>query len=106
MERRFTNSDDFEEWLQDQSSRFRMRPSDKVWDAISKDLGKKRRRFFGWFSFSALALSALSYFIINPFNNTDGAKPKQQALIPQNNVLKALKAITGGQSGSLSEAKT
>jgi hypothetical protein len=103
MERRFTNSDDFEEWLQDQSSSFRMRPSDKVWDAIAKDLGKKRRRFLGWFSLSALALSALSYFIINPINNTDADKPKQQAALPQNN---ALQAITGGQPGTLAQAGT
>jgi hypothetical protein len=76
MKRLFTN-EDFEDFLKTNSNRFQMRPSDKVWQAISDDLGRKRRRI-GWLtSLFIFALSGIAYYLsVNSNENI----PQQAAL--------------------------
>lgn len=57
------SQDGFEDFLKKSSDRLQMRPSDKVWAAISADLHRKRRRA-GWLaSFLILALSSVGYLV-------------------------------------------
>lgn len=61
MERNFANSD-FEDFLRQNADDLRMRPSEKVWQGISKDLHKRRRRI-GWgLSAFFIAACTLGYF--------------------------------------------
>jgi hypothetical protein len=63
MERNFTN-ENFEEFLRQNADGLRMRPSDKVWKGISRNLNKRRRRFGFLFTVSLLLTGAFSYFLI------------------------------------------
>lgn len=58
MERNFTEHD-FEDFLRSNADDLRMRPSEKVWQGISKDLHKRRRRI-GW-GLSAFLVAACTF---------------------------------------------
>jgi hypothetical protein len=61
MERNFENSD-FENFLRQNADDLRMRPSEKVWQGISNDLHKRRRRI-GWgLSIFFITACTLGYF--------------------------------------------
>jgi hypothetical protein len=62
MKRWFTN-EDFEDFLKTNSNRFQMRPSEKVWQAISADLNRKRRRIAWFTSVFILAISGITYYL-------------------------------------------
>jgi hypothetical protein len=63
MKRDFTN-DDFEEFLKQSADQLRMKAPEGVWQNLSKELNKRRRRFI--FSLSAFLLisSAVGYYTI------------------------------------------
>jgi len=64
MQKNFFN-DDFEDFLKQNAEEFRMPPSERVWENISKDL-KKRRRRIGYFTSAFLLLSScMGYLLIN-----------------------------------------
>ena len=64
MERRSTN-ETFEHLLRQNAEEFRMHPSPKVWEGISENLSKRKKRFY--FGFIALLISSaiLSYTIFD-----------------------------------------
>ncbi|HZG99493.1 MAG TPA: hypothetical protein VEY32_00355 [Flavisolibacter sp.] len=65
MQKNFTSDDDFEDFLKRSAEGLRMPPSEKVWEGISKDL-KKRRRRIGYFTSAFLLLSGcLGYLLVN-----------------------------------------
>jgi len=66
MERNFTN-ENFEGFLKQNADRYRMRPSDKVWNNISKSLNKRRRYTIG-LSALFLVTGLLGYLVINEAN--------------------------------------
>ena len=76
MERNSTN-ETFEHFIQENAEDFRMYPSPKVWDNISKDLNRSKRRvYFGFFLFLTTA-SLLTFTLSDPKVST----PKK-AIVP------------------------
>ena len=76
MERNFTN-ENFERFLKQNAGQFRMRPSEKVWNNISKSLnGGKRRYTLGIISFFLL-VSLLGYLAIET-SNTNLTAPQNE----------------------------
>ena len=64
MQRNFTN-DDLERFLKRSADGLRMRPSDKVWKAVSQNLNQRRRRIT-YAAFTLLIVTSLiSYLIID-----------------------------------------
>ena len=63
MERNFTN-ENFERFLQKNADGLRMRPSDKVWRGLSRQLNKRRRRIGLLLGISLLTATALGYYVI------------------------------------------
>jgi hypothetical protein len=75
--KRLFNNGEFEDFLKTNSNRFQMRPSDKVWKAISDDLGRKRRRV-GWLTtFFVFIISGLAYYL--SFNSSENITSKPTA---------------------------
>jgi hypothetical protein len=72
MQRNFTHDDDFEDFLKRSAEGLRMPPSEKVWEGISKDL-KKRRRRIGYFTSAFLLVSSCLGFLL--VNTTKEIKP-------------------------------
>ena len=64
MER--STNDNFEQFLQENAEQFRMYPSDKVWEGISQNINKRKKRYF-FFGLATLltVTSSLGYFILN-----------------------------------------
>lgn len=69
MERNFTN-ENFERFLRQNADGLRMRPSDKVWKGIHRQMNRKRRRLGFLLTFSLLITSALGYYLTE--GNTPG----------------------------------
>jgi len=63
MERNFTNGD-FEDFLRQNSDELRMRPSDKVWKGVSKNLNRKKRRLGFGLMFGLLLTGGLGYLLL------------------------------------------
>ena len=59
MERKSTN-ENFEQFLRQNAEEFRIHPSQKVWDGISENLTKRKRRFY--FGLSVLLISSSIFF--------------------------------------------
>jgi hypothetical protein len=64
MERNFTD-ESFEHFLQQNADGLRMRPSADVWEGISKQLYKRKRRLGFLFGISLLTTTVLGYIISN-----------------------------------------
>jgi hypothetical protein len=63
MKRDFTN-DHFEEFLKQSADSLRMKAPDKVWQNLSKELNKRRRRFIIGLSVFLLISSGIGYYTI------------------------------------------
>src|SRR5215213_388859 len=73
MERKSTN-ENFEHFLRQNAEEFKMHPSPKVWDGISENLNKRKKRFY--FGLIALLVSSsLAGYILLDFSNFKIAKP-------------------------------
>jgi len=68
MERNFTN-ENFEGFLRQNADGLRMRPSDKVWKGISRNLNRKRRRF-GFALVACLLIATGSGYYFNQHSPT------------------------------------
>ncbi|RYZ27436.1 MAG: hypothetical protein EOO10_12725 [Chitinophagaceae bacterium] len=79
MKRDFTG-ENFEDFLKQSADSLRMKAPDKVWQNLSKELNKKRRRFTIGLSAFLLVSSALGYSIISNLPEADLATeaPSQQ----------------------------
>jgi hypothetical protein len=64
------NHDDFERFLQQNAEQVRMYPSSAVWKNISKDLNKKRSRWFAFVASLIITVSTGGYLLWNEFNTT------------------------------------
>jgi hypothetical protein len=62
------NHDDFERFLQQNAEQVRMYPSSAVWNNISKDLNKRRRRWFAFIATLIITVSTGGYFLWNTIN--------------------------------------
>lgn len=62
--RQFFTDDSLEDFLKQNSDRFQMRPSDKVWKGISDNL-KRRNRRIGWFTGFFLVAASLSGYLVS-----------------------------------------
>jgi hypothetical protein len=97
MKRNFTN-EDFEKFIRQQADQLRMRPSEKVWSAISGEMHRKRR----WFGLVVILLflssaSVTTYFLIHHATNgnvvarnttqSSGTITKQNTHLPTTNVI-------------------
>src|SRR5690349_11359982 len=60
MERNFTN-ENFERFLRQNADGLRMRPSDKVWSGISRNLNRRKRRFGFLLLTSLMIATGLGY---------------------------------------------
>lgn len=60
MERNSTN-DNFEHFLQQNAEDFRIHPSPKVWEGVSKNLNKRKRRFYFGFITFLVSSSIIGY---------------------------------------------
>lgn len=77
MKRDFT-PENFEDFLKWSADGLRMKPPDKVWQNLSGELGKRRRRFFIGLSAFLLVTSTAGYFVITNVsdgNTSASAKP-------------------------------
>lgn len=96
MERNFTN-ENFESFLKQNADRNRMRPSDKVWNNISKSLNKRRRYTIGLTSF-LLITSLLGYLVIQqpiqPVQNRITLPKANAEVIKQANVAQKKSQLT------------
>jgi hypothetical protein len=92
MDRNSTN--DLEDFLRQNSEEFRLHPSSKVWEGISKDLNKKRRRYLLGF-LSLIGTSAIVGYTFFYSTLLDFAKP----VAPAKSTV-SLKAIPGKGSAS------
>jgi hypothetical protein len=72
MMRNFTD-EDFDEFLRRNADEFRMRPSLKVWQNISGQLSKRRRRFLLTTIGFVLMTGAVGYFVYDGTENLDSS---------------------------------
>jgi len=108
MERKSTN-ENFEQFLRQNAEEFRIHPSQKVWDGISENLTKRKRRFYFGLSVLLISSSILGYTLLDlsfdKIANTDtssqgssvipnAAGPKQASLFPVKKVTTPTLAIT------------
>src|SRR5690349_16556643 len=70
MKRDFTD-ENFEDFLKQSADSLRMKAPDKVWQNLSKELNKKRRRFTFGLSAFLLVSSALGYAVISNLPQSD-----------------------------------
>jgi len=79
MKRDFTD-ENFEDFLKQSADSLRMKAPDKVWQNLSKELNKKRRRFTFGLSAFLLVSSALGYAVISnlPQSDLTTEAPSQQ----------------------------
>ncbi|GAA4744732.1 hypothetical protein [Flavisolibacter ginsenosidimutans] len=103
MKRDFTH-ENFEDFLKRSADGLRMKAPDKVWQNLSKELNKRRRRFA--FGLSALLLisSASGYYIINSFahDKISTQQPSHPAIKPglQTGINKEENTETTGTTGA------
>jgi hypothetical protein len=106
MERNFTN-ENMEEFLRRNADGLRMRPSAKVWKAISGHLNRRRRRVGFILGTSLLLTTALGYYLVNESakdlhstaaNSTKKERSVSKQSISSINTNKKLSAITDGAS--------
>jgi hypothetical protein len=64
MERKSTN-ENFEHFLRQNAEDFRMHPSSKVWDGISENLAKRKRRFYFGLLTLLISSSILGYTVLD-----------------------------------------
>ena len=64
MERNSTN-ENFEQFLRQNAEEFRIHPSQKVWDGISENLTKRKRRFYFGLSVLLISSSILGYTLLD-----------------------------------------
>ena len=72
MERNFSN-ENFERFLQQNADGLRMRPSDKVWKGISRQLNRRRRRYGFILALTLLFSSSLGYYLLESYYTTSGS---------------------------------
>lgn len=77
MERNYTN-ENFERFLRQNADGLRMRPSDKVWKGINRDLNKRRRRIGFFLAFALLISTAAGYYFIEQGFGTASHTARQQ----------------------------
>lgn len=77
MKRDFTH-ENFEDFLKRSSDSLRMKAPDKVWQNLSKELGRRRRRMIIGLSLFLLATLTSGYFIIEKLSGDKGASLVQQ----------------------------
>jgi hypothetical protein len=100
MERKPTN-DHFEDFLQQSAEDFRINPSPKVWENISKDLNKKRRRFFLGFFTVVISSALIGYLVWDPSVTTSLPVPQAaNNALPSKSSSKEL-SITGARLSSI-----
>ncbi|MES2882982.1 MAG: hypothetical protein V4676_12605 [Bacteroidota bacterium] len=113
MKRDFTN-ENFESFLRRQTEGLRLRPDDKIWKGISKELNKGRRRFgFGIAAF-LIAACTFGYFTIDgnsPRSNTSSKNTasKNSALkstVPTNTAANTNRQNVNGEEQPGNEAQT
>src|SRR5688500_14194581 len=66
------NHDDFESFLRQSADQVRMHPTSAVWKSISKDLKKKRRRWFAIVASILITVSTGGYLF---WDNIDFSSP-------------------------------
>jgi hypothetical protein len=85
MERNSTN-ENIEHFLRQNAEEFKMHPSPKVWDSISKNLNKRKRRFFYFGLITLLVTSSVLGYTLLDFsffrigNNTNTTTPSEAPL--------------------------
>jgi hypothetical protein len=94
MER--NSNENFEHFLRQNAEDFRMHPSPKVWEGISENLNKKKRKFY--FGLIALLISAsiLGYAVIE--SSTSKVTKTPSTIIAPGNTKTATTAIKTGRS--------
>jgi hypothetical protein len=112
MERNFTN-ENFERFLQKNADGLRMRPSDKVWRGLSRQLNKRRRRISLLLGISLLTATALGYYIIEHSSPTAGIvanqvsiKKSHPSVLQEANTTKTVPSDQPGQSIGIAELKS
>lgn len=81
MKRDFTH-ENFEDFLKQSADSLRMKAPDKVWQNLSKELNKRRRRFAIGLSAFLFLTSATGYYIISNLSH-DKLSAQQQPSAPQ-----------------------
>jgi hypothetical protein len=76
MKKDFAN-EDFEEFLKQSADSLRMKAPEKVWETLSKELNKRRRRFIIGLSTFLLITSAIGYYTITQVTEPTGVSSKQ-----------------------------
>ena len=76
MKRDFTH-ENFEDFLKRSADNFRMKAPDKVWQNLSKELHKRRRRFIIGLSAFLLISSAVGYYTISNISQSSGTSSEQ-----------------------------
>ncbi len=85
MKRDFTN-ENFESFLRRQTEGLRLRPDDKIWKGISKELNKSRRRF--GFGIAAFLLAAITFGYFTLDGNSPRSNPTSKNTSPKNTASK------------------
>ena len=80
MERKSTN-ENFEHFLRQNAEEFRIHPSLKVWDGISENLRKRKRKFYFGLSVLLISSSILGYTLLD-FSFSKIAKNTQPISAP------------------------
>ena len=89
MERNSTN-ENFEHFLRQNAEDFRMHPSSKVWDGISENLAKRKRRFYFGLVTLLISSSILGYTVLD-FSFLKLSKTTHSIPVPS--------SITGSKQG-------
>lgn len=74
MKRDFTH-ENFERFLKQSADNLRMKAPEKVWQNLSKELNKRRRRFVFFLSAFLLVTSAAGYYTITAISNQSDTQP-------------------------------
>ncbi|HEU0111182.1 MAG TPA: hypothetical protein VFQ73_09920 [Flavisolibacter sp.] len=98
MKRNFTN-ENFEDFLRQNADGMRMRPSDTVWKNISSRLNNNRRRIVFTAGIILLAISSLTYLLVdspsNKIGNAATSKQLNSRTSQSNNSAKSVNKTSG-----------
>lgn len=95
MKRDFT-TEEFEKFLKESADSLRMKAPERVWQSLSKELHKRRRRFIAGLGAFFLISATVGYFTINGVS--------QQAVTPSKPPVTQQKAVATIQSGNQNPA--
>lgn len=97
------NHDDFDQFLQESADGLKMRPSDKVWNAIATELERKKKRSSGLFVLALLMISG-SYIAFELAQNNNHPQTTYQVPITQQALLQPADLTRSLQQETVSTA--